>query len=102
MGDRIVDMVWSPDSRFLVYRVIRGAQSWFELLDIDGGTVWTRPVVVTATVGIGTRGTFAAEMSTAARYSAQNIVHYIQFDVLLAPNESPTIWTLDISGAVNP
>jgi len=102
MGDRIVDMVWSPDSRFLVYRVVRGGQAWFELLDIDGGTVWTRPVVVTATVGIGIRSTFAAEMSTAARYSAENIVHYIQFDVLLEPDNSPTIWTLDISGAVNP
>lgn len=102
MGDRIVDMVWSPDSRYLVYRVIRGNLSWFELLDIDAGTAWTGPVVVTSTVGIGTRNAYAAKMSTAARYPADNIIHYIQFDDTLTPSASPTIWTLDISGAVNP
>jgi Tol biopolymer transport system component len=102
MGDRIIDMVWAPDSRFLVYRVVRGSLSWFELFDVDGGTVWTGPVVITSTVGIGSRNAYAAEMSTAARYSAQNVVYYIQFDDTLVPSASPSIWTLDISGAVTP
>jgi len=98
-GDRIVDLGWDSAGRFIVYRVVRGADSWFELIDIDAGTSFLGPVVITTTSPIGSRGAYAAEMTTAARSglgaaSALN-VYYSLFD-----GATPSIWTLDVSGAL--
>jgi Tol biopolymer transport system component len=96
-GDQILDMAWSPDRQFMVYRTLRGAQCWFELIDIDGGTGLQAPLVLTASNPVGTRSSYAARMATNARYETGNIVYMLWFN-----GTSPSITTLDVSNIVNP
>jgi len=101
-GDRILDMGWSPDGKFLAYRLIRGAQSWLELADIDGGTSYPAPLPVTKAASDGMRGLYSAEMSNAVRYGSGDVLYFILFDTNSAASGTPTIWTLDVSVAVQP
>jgi hypothetical protein len=95
-GDRIYDLTWSPDGSFLVYRTVRdGNDSWFELIDIDGGTSYLGPIVLSASIAVGNRGSYAAAMSTRPAYDATNVVYGLIFD-----GPSPAIGTLNITGTV--
>ena len=100
--DRIVDMGWSADGKFLVYRLVRGAESWLELTDIDGGTNFPVPLPITKAAADGLRGAYAAEMSNAVRYGTGNIIYFTVFDADLTASGTPTIWTLDVSATVQP
>jgi Tol biopolymer transport system component len=102
VGDAIVDLAWSPDDKFVVYRLIRIVDSWLELMDVDGGTTLTTPVSVTSSCDIGARGSYAAAMSTAPAWGTDNVLKYILFDTSLDPSGTPTIWSLDIANAVQP
>ena len=93
-GDGIVDVTWSPDAEFIVYRVIRGDEAWFELIDIDGGTDFLETVVLSARAQLGDRSSYAAQMSTDSAYGSGDVVYMLFFDGL-----SPRLSTLDISGA---
>ncbi len=93
-GDKIVDVTWSPDGEFIVYRVIRIDQAWFELIDIDGGTDFLATVVLSATAPLGDRSSYAAQMSTDSAYGSGDVVYMLFFEGL-----SPRLSTLDISGA---
>lgn len=100
--DRILDMGWSADGKFLVYRLVRGAESWLKLIDIDGGTSYPVPLAITKAAADGLRGIYAAEMSSAVRYGSGDIIYFIIFDENLTASGTPTIWTLDVSVAVQP
>jgi len=102
VDDRIMDMGWSADGKFLVYRLIRRAESWFELIDIDGGTNYAAPLAITKAASDGNRITYTPEMSTAARYGSGDTVYFALFDLGITSQGSPTIWTLDVSAAVQP
>jgi Tol biopolymer transport system component len=93
-GDQIVDVTWSPDGEFIVYRAIRIDQSWFELIDIDGGTDFLASVVLSGRAPLGNRSSFADQMSTDCAYSPANVVYMLFFDGF-----SPKLSALDISGA---
>jgi Tol biopolymer transport system component len=100
--DRLLDMGWSADAKFLVYRLVRGSESWLELLDIDGGIGLSGPLPITKAVSDGMRALYSAEMSNAVRFGTGDTVYYILFDGSLTPSDTPTIWTLDVSSAVQP
>jgi len=100
--DRIVDMGWSADGKFLVYRLVRRSKSWFELVDIDGGTNYAAPLAITKEVSDGNRITYSPEMSTAARYGSGDTVYFALFDLGITAQGTPTIWTVDVSSAVQP
>jgi hypothetical protein len=100
--DRIVDMGWSADGKFLVYRLVRGPESWLELMDVDGGTNYPAPLPITKAALDGLREVYAPEMSNAVRYGTGEIIYFILFDTNLTVSGTPTIWTLDISDAVQP
>lgn len=102
VGDLIVDLEWSHDGKFVLYRVIRFTESWFELLDIDGGTNFTEPVAISPSLDIGWRGDYASQMSTASAYGPDNVVRNILFDANLSASGTPTIWSLDLTPAVQP
>jgi dipeptidyl aminopeptidase/acylaminoacyl peptidase len=94
-GDQIVDVTWSPDGEFIVFRVIRIDVAWFELIDIDGGTDFLTTVVLSASGDLGDRSSYAAQMSTDSAYGSGDVVYLLFFNGL-----SPRLSTLDISGAV--
>jgi Tol biopolymer transport system component len=102
VNDGILDLGWSPDGKFLVFRLVRRGESWIELVDIDGGTNYPAPLAVTKAAPDGMRAAYSEEMSTASRYGSGDNVYFLLFDPELAGNSSPTIWTLDVSAAVQP
>jgi Tol biopolymer transport system component len=102
VDDRIVDMGWSADGKFLVYRLVRRGRSWFELIDIDGGTNYAAPLAITKSASDGKRTTYSPEMSVAARYGTGETVYFALFDLGITAQGTPTIWTLDVSAAVQP
>jgi len=93
-GDAIVDLTWSPNGDFLVYRVQRGSNSWFELLDIAAGTNFTTSVVITPTAAVGARPDYANVCSTASAWAAEDILY-----MLLFGGRTASIASVDISGA---
>ncbi|MGD8414142.1 MAG: hypothetical protein PVF33_07910 [Candidatus Latescibacterota bacterium] len=100
--DRVFDMGWSNDGKFLVYRLVRRSNSWLKLLDVDGGTNLTAPLSLIGEVSDGNRATYSLEMSTAARYGTGNTVYYALFDLDITAQGTPTIWTLDVTSVVQP
>lgn len=100
--ERVADLGWSSDGKFLVFRKVRRFESWIELLDVDGGTNLAAPLPLTRAASDGQRVTYAAEMSTAVRFGSGGIVYFALFDTAITPQGSPTIWTLDVSSVVQP
>jgi Tol biopolymer transport system component len=100
-GDRIVDLGWSPNGQFMVYRVVRATQSWFELIDIDAGTDFLAPVVITPTQTLGNRASYAAEMNTATHVGTSG-ADTIVYMLLFGDEVTPAISTLNITGALQP
>lgn len=91
-GDLIRDLTWSPDLKWLVYRVTRGQSSWFELLSLTAGTP---PVVLTQAIPAGEVGSYRNVMSASAVYTPANLLIMLLFD-----EDTPSINVLDLSGAV--
>ena len=95
-NDQVRDMTWAPGNEFMLFRIIRGSDSWFELFDIDAGR-FDEPVVVTSTVKKGELDTYRGFLATAPVINAAGEAFIIQFD---GPG-GPRIDKLDISGVLN-
>lgn len=95
-GDIIQDVSWSPDEEWIVYRVVRSAQSWFELLDVDGVTLDT-PIPITETRPVSNLGSYRDKMSMSAAWGNGNILYLPAF----TGGTTPGIFSIDLSGAVN-
>jgi hypothetical protein len=72
------------------------------LIDIDGGTNYAAPLAITKSASDGKRTTYSPEMSVAARYGTGETVYFALFDLGITAQGTPTIWTLDVSAAVQP
>ncbi len=44
--DMVTDMAWSDDKKFMLYRITRGADSWYEVMDLSGTFGWDSPIAV--------------------------------------------------------
>ena len=94
-GDTFADLAWSPDGRWLVYRVTRGSMAWFEALDTNGSSV---PLPITAADPDGSLAWGLADyrglMSMSPAWSSSNVLYYATFGT-----GSPTVGirSLDLS-----
>ncbi len=96
-GDQFRDMTWSPDSQWLVYRVLRGGGGWFELLDVDAGKI-TEPAVLTAVTSSNNASTYSLQMNMSPAYTAANELYLLEF--ISGAILTPRVTLLDISGVV--
>jgi len=79
--------------------VIRGALSWFELLDIDRSD-YVEPIIITNTRAPGQVVSLRGSMSTRGVITSDNLVYMLFFDDL--SDATPDIWSLDVDPVVNP
>ena len=47
VGDRFGGLAWSSDGEFLAYTVERGGELWYEVIDLGGSSVLTKPARIT-------------------------------------------------------
>gem|GEM_PF-1737251 len=95
-GDAMQDISWSPDGNWILYRVLRGPASWFELLDVGAG-VLTRPVAVTAVGAAGKAASYSRTMVMAAPINAAKQAFTLQFQ---AGQDTPRVVRVDLSGII--
>jgi WD40 repeat protein len=98
IGDIARDLTFSPDGKWLLYRVTRGGGSWFNAADVGAG-VLSEPVPVTATDPVGDVDKYRAAMSLRPSWTSTNLMIYPSFGT--SSNGTPGIWTRDLSGLVN-
>lgn len=97
-GDVIGDLAWSPDGAWIVYRLTRGSNSWFELLDINAGH-FNEPIPVTAGLPTSNLPAYRAVMSMSPVWGPANILYMLRFTAD-APGATPAVMTLDLTGAI--
>lgn len=98
IGDIAHDLAFSPDEKWLLYRVTRGSGSWFNVADVGAG-ILSAPVPVTATDPVGDSDKYRSAMSLRPSWSGTNIMIYPSFGT--SSNGTPGIWTRDLSGLVD-
>jgi hypothetical protein len=97
-GDILRDIAWSPDGEWMVYRVTRGASSWFELLDVDAG-VLTAPLPITAATPPGAVAAYRESMSMSPAWTGGDLVICPVFGV--GSTATPGVVYLDLSGVTD-
>lgn len=94
-GDLVRDVALSPDNAWMVYRLTRSGQAWFELLDLDAGR-YSDPIPLMAALPAGDAAAYRASMSLAPAWGLG--------DQLIAPAftglATPAVISIDVSGAV--
>jgi dipeptidyl aminopeptidase/acylaminoacyl peptidase len=98
VGDLIRDLWFSPDGKYLLYRIVRGGGQWFNIVDTGAGKL-TAPVPVTPTDPIGLASAYRGVMSLHPVWTSTNLMLYPSFGT--SGNQTPGIWTRDLSGLVN-
>jgi hypothetical protein len=98
VGDNLRDLAFSPDGKWLLYRVTRGGGSWFNLVDTGAGKI-SSPVPVTRTDPVAASGDYRNVMSLRPAWTSANLMLYPAFGT--STNGTPGIWTRDLSGLVN-
>jgi hypothetical protein len=99
VGDNLRDLCFSPDGKYLLYRVTRGGGMWFNLVDTGAGKI-PDAVPVTATDPIGVANDYRAQMTLRPLWTSTNLMIYPAFGTSIG-NISPGVWTRDLSGLVN-
>ena len=94
-GDIILDIAWSRDSNFLIYRVRRSSSIWYELYDHGGSTGLTQPVIITSAFAQGSLDDYLDLMSTRPAWSAAGEVFFLLFG-----SSTPGLYRLDLSGVI--
>jgi Tol biopolymer transport system component len=92
-SDGLGDIGWSPDKTMMVYRVTRGATSWFELKEI--GAPSSDPIVLTPSTSGLSLGSYRGQMSLAPVWLDSDALLLLQFQ-----GDTPGIDLLDISAAL--
>jgi Tol biopolymer transport system component len=77
-GDAVRDMAFSPDGKWMLYRVSRGGGSWFEVVDIGAGKL-SAPLAVTAVEAVGDAGAYRGLMSLQPVWTSSNLMIYPTF-----------------------
>jgi hypothetical protein len=98
VGDTFADLAFSPDSRWLVYRVTRSNQNWFEVLDLDQSPLLP-PLPITAaesgSSGVNNLAAYRTVMSMSPAWSTSNRLYYTSFATGAA---TVGIISVDVSG----
>jgi hypothetical protein len=97
-GDNIRDLQFSPDEKWLLYRVSRGGGSWFSVVDIGAGKL-TEPVALTATDPVGGAALYRGVMSLRPAWTSANLMIYLAWGT--SSNNTPGIFTRDLNGLLN-
>ncbi|HKW14288.1 MAG TPA: hypothetical protein VJS69_07380 [Candidatus Krumholzibacteria bacterium] len=97
VGDVIRDLWFSPDGKYLLYRIVRGGGQWFNIADTGAGKL-TSPVPVTPTDPIGLSAAYRGVMSLHPVWTSTNLMVYPSF---MTGNQTPGIWTRNLAGLVN-
>jgi hypothetical protein len=98
VGDILRDLAFSPDGKWLLYRVTRGGGMWFNVVDTGAGK-FTDPVPVTQTDPTGASVTYRDAMSLRPTWTNTNTMFYPAWGT--STNNTPGVWTRDLSGVVN-
>jgi hypothetical protein len=96
-GDNLRDMAFSPDGKFLLFRVTRGGGSWFEVADISAGKL-SAPVPVTASEPAGLASSYRATMLMRPLWLNTNAMLY---PVFVSTSLTPGVSSRDLSGLFN-
>lgn len=94
IGDAARDLAFSPDEKWLLYRVIRGGGSWFSVADIGAGKL-TDPVPLTATDPSGLANDYRNVMSLRPLWTPANLMIYSSW---ARGSTTPGISSRDLSG----
>jgi hypothetical protein len=97
-GDNIRDLQFSPDEKWLLYRVSRGGGSWFSVVDIGAGKL-TEPVALTAADPVGGAALYRGVMSLRPAWTSANLMIYLAWGT--SSNNTPGIFTRDLNGLLN-
>ena len=81
-----------------MYRMTRSAAAWFELFDIDSGTL-TDPVVIASGYSVGLTGAYRSSMSMSPAFGSNGILYMPVFDTIFA-SLTPAVDAVDVSGAL--
>jgi len=96
-GDNVRDLAFSPDAKWLVCRITRGAGAWFSAIDVGAGKV-SSPVPVTPTDLTGSASDYRSAMSLQPAWTSANHLIYPTF---LGSSATPGIAERDLSGLVD-
>ncbi len=97
-GDRVSDLSWSPGGDFLVYRVKRSSDIWYELLDVEGSSGQTAPVRITGATYYGSAADYGPPLQSLRpvwRPGSKTV--YLFF----LDRATPRVMSLDLSGIGN-
>lgn len=97
-GDNLRDMAFSPDSKFLLFRVTRGGGSWFEVADISAGKL-SASVPVTTAEPAGLASSYRAAMLLRPLWLNTNAMLYPVF--VTSTSLTPGVSSRDLSGLFN-
>jgi hypothetical protein len=97
IGDNARDLTFSPDEKWLLYRVIRGGGSWFSVADIGAGKL-TAPVPVTATDLTGLASDYRNVMTLRPLWTPGNLMIYTAWPL---GSNTPGVSSRDLSGLSN-
>jgi Tol biopolymer transport system component len=96
-GDQIRDLRWSPDGKWIAYRVVRGGIGWFELVDVGAGKI-TEPAVLTTSTSSNNVTSYARKMDMAPVFSQNNELYLLEF--IAGEELTPRVTELDVTGIV--
>jgi len=97
-GDKVSDLSWSPDGDFLVYRVKRSSDIWYELMDVEGSTGQSAPVRITGATLYGPAADYGLPLQSfrPGWRSGSRTVYFFFLD-----RATPRVMSLDLSGIGN-
>ncbi|MEJ2721576.1 MAG: hypothetical protein P8181_10635, partial [bacterium] len=96
--DRLGAPEWSPDNEFLVYTVDRSGDIWYEVIDIEGGSLLTKPARITPAWVAGDAADYGPPlMSLRSAFRPGTLTAYLFF----LDRSTPRVRSLDLTG-INP
>jgi hypothetical protein len=96
VGDGVRDVSFSPDLKWMLYRVTRGGGSWFSVADLSAGKL-SEPVPVTPTTPAGGSGKYRGFMSLRSAWTSNNLMIYPAW----TGDDTPAILSRDLSGLLD-
>jgi WD40-like Beta Propeller Repeat len=98
-NDTFADLVWSPDSRWLLYRATRAPNAWLEVVDLNASPLVPLNVSASEPTGIGliNLGLYRGLMSMSPVWGTANLVFFPTFATGAG---TPGIMSIDLTGIV--
>jgi hypothetical protein len=92
-GDLIVGFTWSSDGDYIIYSLLRGGSTWFELLDVKGDLGLDEPLKISNAVQSSTIEGYRAVVSLSPGWASIDRVYVPVFD-----SNTPGIEIMNLSG----